>query len=802
MQGSTQDIIDRFIAGDVEENGRLRYDEVYDSNLFLKVTEQDMPPSFINLNYRIQLCALMLSLLACGCTIDNRNAKGPSEADATLSDGFVPTDVSAANIAPGPLSIQLVPSDASTVDALNVEITEQAFDPDEGPLDLSVIYRWFRNEIETPHGGNTLPSQATKRGETWRVEVAAFDGALEGPMSEASITIINAPPSVLPPSLTPQNPEATDVLNCLPGQSADPDNDDTSMEYAWFVGGELQQDEHTSALLPPLPVSIEVSCAVRAFDGQAYSEWMGSNVITVQSTQTLAGMLYVTPKALDLGTVLPEETATSSLTIRNIGDGVLTIASAEVEGLGFSLATELPLTLQPKDETELVILFQTDEPGLKKGKLVLDTNATNPDDGSIPLIGLGASPCLTTDMVEVDFGGVYPPSVIQKEVVLTSCGALSVTVETIQLSNDGGAPFELDLSQGPGPLPWELKPGETTSIFVTFSPNTASPIDENGKPIPFTSTLTIDSNTPAAVTLLDVQGFASPTGCPVAQIISLQGNTVLPGTNITLSGTESFGVFGQPGLFAWSVSSVPEGQTIAELVPSAADEQVSYNLASTGLYEFHLKVFDQTNPEGGPCGAPDSPCTEIIPSCTTATKVIEAKEAIPLIVELTWDTPGDPSQLDTGPGKGADMDLHMHNGMGQMPDYDGDGLPDSFFDHPADCYWFDATPDWGQPGAINDPNLVLEDADGGGPERIELQTPANGHYTVGVHYWSAFDYGPSVPTIRVYHFETLIHEVQGPPMQGGELWEVLAIDWPSSHISSVYLGDGGPKVTPAYPTKF
>ena len=70
-----------------------------------------------------------------------------------------------------------------------------------------------------------------------------------------------------------------------------------------------------------------------------------------------------------------------------------------------------------------------------------------------------------------------------------------------------------------------------------------------------------------------------------------------------------------------------------------------------------------------------------------------------------------------------------------MPDYDGDGYPDSFFDQAADCFWLDTSPDWGLPGDSNDPMLVLEDADGAGPERIEVHNPAPGSMTVGIHYW-------------------------------------------------------------------
>jgi len=621
-------------------------------------------------------------------------------------------------------------------------------------------------------------------------------------MSWAEVIIVNAPPSVTAPSLGPANPTSEDVLLCSGGEATDPDDDSTSLEYAWFIDGELQQDEHESALLPPLPSNVEITCANRAFDGQVHSEWKGSNAVSTTESLDTSGLLFITPKALDLGTALPGEIKQATVTVQNIGDGTLTVASATVEGSGFALETPLPLTLASEEEATLSVSFQTETPGLKKGKLILETDALNPNSGTVPLLGLGASPCLNVTSYLVDFGGVYPPATIEREVEISSCGALPLIIDSVKLDLVNDSPFGLDISEGPGPLPWNLEPGKKVTIRVQFSPTNASPIDADGKPIPHQTELTIGSNSPSSPTTLDVLGFASATGCPVAQIQSLEGTTVLPGTKITLSGADSFGIFGDPSMFTWSVSKVPDGQNIEALLPSPSSDVVTYDLNAAGLYEFHLKVFDQTTADGSPCGAPDAPCTEIIPSCSTAVAVIEAKEAIPLIVELTWDTPGDSNQQDTGPGKGGDLDLHMHNGQGQMPDYDGDGHPDSFFDQPADCYWFDVNPSWGAMGPLNDPVLVQEDADGAGPERIELPTPAAGLYTVGVHYWSAFEYGPSIPTIRVFYFETLVYESQGTPLQHGDLWEAVKITWPSGNVVPVFLGGGGPKILPEYPTLF
>ena len=283
-------------------------------------------------------------------------------------------------------------------------------------------------------------------------------------------------------------------------------------------------------------------------------------------------------------------------------------------------------------------------------------------------------------------------------------------------------------------------------------------------------------------------------------IDAVDGDFSLPNTTVTLDGSGSFGAFGVPSIFAWAVASVPgteESQTIPpELSPT-------YALGGAGEYVFQLKVYDQLAENGGPCGPGEAPCVDIIPSCVTASKTVTVKDATPLIVELVWDTPGDPDQLDTGPGWGADLDLHVHDGSGQGPDYDGDGVPDSWFDIKADAYWLDTSPNWGAPGAEDDPLLALEDPDGAGPERLEYHLPPpGGQFTIGVHAWSDYGFGASIATVRIYYFENLLTEITDVVLESGDLWEVATISWPKCTITPAVGAGGGPKITPAYPNPF
>lgn len=739
--------------------------------------------------------------LVAGCTYDLRAGEDVA-APPDVPEASGTADAVAPNHAPGPVSIVLTPPAPTSTQDLSVAIVEQAFDPDEGPDLISYVVRWSKDGSLTLHGEMSIPSQFTKRGETWSVEVAAWDSLDEGPSALASVLILNAAPTLSGVTLTPLTPSTEDALSCGVDSTHDNDGDDTSLEYAWFVDDELQPEAHGSGLTPPLPAG-SIRCAVRPFDGEAYGDWIGSNTLEVVTFTSGSGLIFMTPKALDLGLVHPGEVSTASTLIRNIGDGPLHLISGALEGdPGFGLTTPLDVTLAPNQELGIAISFTTATPGVKKGKLILETDAMNPSSGKVALLGLGATPCLAMDAFEMNFGGVYAPTFTQRKVVLSSCGALPLVIDAINLDIAAGVPFELDLSQGPGPLPWTLAPGGQANLLVNFSPVGPSDLDDTGKPIAFEGNLNVASNAPGSPASLAVLGFASASGCPVAVIKNLGGPKALPNSVIQLSASDSFGIYGAPSIYTWALNGVPDGVAAGSLLPDAQSPVVSYNAGAPGAYTFHLQVFDQTDGAGGPCGENGVPCTGIVSGCTIASTTVEVTDAIPLVIELLWDTPGDPNQGDEGPGKGADLDLHLHRGGGEMPDYDGDGVPDSFFDPGADCYFFDPSPAWGDPGSADDPVLVLEDPDGGGPERIEFYPNGAGVFTVGVHVWSSFDYGSSLPLVRVRYFGSVVSESQGNPLEHGDLWEALRVHWPSGNIEAVYDANGGHKTTSLYPTAF
>ncbi|MGM0574661.1 MAG: choice-of-anchor D domain-containing protein [Myxococcota bacterium] len=729
----------------------------------------------------------------------------PGKGDAAPDEGFPvadgegdqgPLDTSN-NEPPGPVEIALEPESPTTLDGLEVTIVTEAIDPDGGPEDLTYRVRWTRDGQETSHTSMTIPPAVTSRGETWRVEVRAFDGAEEGPAAEAEVEIVNSPPSLAGVSLTPALPKTSDVLVCEAGERSDPDDDDVSVEYAWFVDDEEVEGATTGAMQPPLEAGARYACRVTPFDGALEGEPAWSDEVVPEAEQQGGeddALISFQPKSLDMGVVMPEETSHREADIHNFGTEDLEITGHSFSGgPWFDVDMDAPLVVAPGENATIEVSFATDEPGLKKGTLHLESNAANPSAAGLPLLGVGASPCLQIKPSSVDFGGSYTTQQHKETLEIVSCGELPVTIDSVGLAAPSDTPFSLDLSFGPGQLPWTLQPGETAMIAVKFEPTEASETTEDDDPIPEEATVSFQTGGAASLVKVPVTGWASDLGCPMPDIHVAEGTSVKPGTLLHLTGKDSFSPSGEPSSFAWGVDA-PAGADDEEILPTADDRDISYQTSVPGEYVFQLKVWDQD---------PDNP-GDLLEGCVTATQVVKVKDATPLIVELTWDTPGDPDQTDEGAGMGADLDLHMHNGSGSGPDYDGDGTPDTWFDHPGDLFWFDKTPDWGEPGEANDPVMVREDADGKGPERIEYAVPVSGQtYTLGVHCWSGYDFGSSVATVRVWYFEDLVAEIGDVVLESGDFWEVGVIHWPhGSEIVRSYGAEGGPKITPDYPNPF
>jgi hypothetical protein len=738
----------------------------------------------------VVLLALVFPPAACTSAVelpDEPVQDGVGSVD-TQADAL-PLDASG-NSAPGPLVVSLIPEAPGTQDPLEALIEEPAVDPDDGPLPLEYTVRWYRDGALVPATGFELQPALTNRSEIWSVEVSAFDGVAEGPVATAEVEIVNTPPVLHDITIAPPEADVDTVLLCEAGARHDPDDDAISIRYQWTLDDVILDGETQSALTPPLVGGGRYRCGGAPFDGAVEGESVWSAEREIQATLVTAAMIAISPKSLDLGVVLPLELSTLPFEIFNIGDGDLEISEASLSGeAGFSYDIALPQTVAPGESVSGTASFETQDPGLKKGTIHFETNASNPVAAQLPLLGVGAAPCLLLQPTAIAFGGAYVLSHHTESLTLISCGVVPVIVDSMVLLAPDDTPFTLDLSKGPGAFPWTLVPGESLELDVHFDPTASSPLDAGGNPIDEAATISVQTLGIGPVMQVPVSGFAGEAGCPTPVIDVAQGHYVSPDTLLSMNASGSIAPDGEVSFISWAVTS-PPGAAAGIFDPGPEAMAVTYPVSDLGEYIFSLKVFDEVD-------------GQVVPGCGTATWSVTVKDAIPLIVELTWDTPGDTDQTDTGTGAGADLDLHVHDGLGSGPDYDADGEPDTWFDFVHDLYWVDPSPNWGSPSPDDDPWLVLEDPDGAGPERMEYHAPILAtSLTVGAHVWSDYGFGSSVATVRIFHFEELVHTITDVVVASGDLWEAGAVTWPKVEWLPAVGNEGGPRITPAYPNPF
>ena len=217
--------------------------------------------------------------------------------------------------------------------------------------------------------------------------------------------------------------------------------------------------------------------------------------------------------------------------------------------------------------------------------------------------------------------------------------------------------------------------------------------------------------------------------------------------------------------YQWAVVERPEGST-AVLTPDGRGSTTAMFLELEGRYVVELRVFDAGNNL----------------SCNVATITIQTTNNDDIRVEVTWDTPGDEDQNDTGVAVGVDVDLHVLHPRG------------SWNSSPWDCYWLNIEPDWGPPGREGDPSLIRDDSDGAGPEIFRLSDAEEVTYRVGVYVFNDHGYGPSVATLRVYLRQVLVFEQRSERLERtGAFWDAATIAWPEGRVEPVdTIHDGFP----------
>ncbi|UCH89632.1 MAG: right-handed parallel beta-helix repeat-containing protein [Thermoplasmata archaeon] len=170
--------------------------------------------------------------------------------DVTPFDGFGfgetirSPSISIGNSAPIVQQLKISPGAPKTQNDLNASYK---YKDDNGDGEGNTLIKWYKNGIHAADfdGQSSIPPEATIKGEVWHFTVTPHDGFMYGPtFTSPSITIVNTPPVIISPTITPGSPYSDDDL-AANYEIFDADGDDIeSTQITWYMNGEEQQPHH------------------------------------------------------------------------------------------------------------------------------------------------------------------------------------------------------------------------------------------------------------------------------------------------------------------------------------------------------------------------------------------------------------------------------------------------------------------------------------------------------------------------------------------------------------------------------
>ena len=189
-----------------------------------------------------------------------------------------------------------------------------------------------------------------------------------------------------------------------------------------------------------------------------------------EPTNPVSLQISVTPATLDFGSVLVDESSSQIITLKNTGNGEVTVTQTTITGSDFSLSgLTFPLTLTKGSSASFFVGFAPSAAGSVTGSVSFPSNADNSPTG-LSLTGAGL-------VVEADGQlNLSPAGMVFGEVSVGNSATRSVT-----LSNSDNAPITISSANITGSgfsvsgitFPLSLPSGGTTTADVTFSPATA-----------------------------------------------------------------------------------------------------------------------------------------------------------------------------------------------------------------------------------------------------------------------------------------------------------------------------------------
>ncbi len=207
--------------------------------------------------------------------------------------------------------------------------------------------------------------------------------------------------------------------------------------------------------------------------------------------------IIVSPSSLYFGVLDEGDVATEAITIENVGNASLNVVAMLVEGTGFTTPSTFPFEIEPEDEIEVYVTYET-ATSSDAGTAYVISNDPDTTEVQVPLFGGYSGPKLQISPEIYSFDERMLDCYSSKVFTLTNIGGETLSLHDVSLSTAEGG-FEISEP----PESWDLEPQRSTEVEVSFVPT------DNGT---WTTELTVESNDPDGVTTAPVLGIGDDLG--------------------------------------------------------------------------------------------------------------------------------------------------------------------------------------------------------------------------------------------------------------------------------------------------
>jgi hypothetical protein len=305
-------------------------------------------------------------------------------------------------------------------------------------------------------------------------------------------------------------------------------------------------------------------------------------------------LLQVSTSALGFGTVQVDSPMTQSLTLTSTGTAPVTVNSAPISGLEFTIVSgSLPVTLNPNQSTTLRVQFKPLVAGTATGEITVSSNSASGGTATVALSGTGAEtadPQLSASAASLSFGDVTVNTGTTQSLTLTSTGTSAVTVNSAAIT---GAGFTII----GGSLPATLNPTQTMTLQVQFKPTTTG--TASGQ-------ITIGSNSSTGgTTVVNLSGTSTAALSPQLSVsaasLSFGSVTVNTATtqSLTLTSTGTSAVTVNSAAITGAGFTIVGGTLPATLNPTQAMTlQVQFDPTTTGTASGQITISSNSSTGG------------------------------------------------------------------------------------------------------------------------------------------------------------------------------------------------------------